>query len=290
MFFWNELTTEEFKALDSDSAVAILPIAATEQHGPHLPVSTDSAIAAGMLSVLREQLPPDLQVLVLPIQEIGRSHEHMARRGTLTQASTRLVEDWCEIGAGVARAGLRKLVIVNSHGGNVPVMDIVARELRIAHKMLVVTTQWNRFGVPGGLFDAEELRFGIHAGAVETSLMLHFRPDLVRMEHARNFVSAAAAMEREFTHLRPTGPHGMGWIVGDLNEYGAVGNALAGNAEKGAAVAHHQVAGFIALLKDAVKFDVGRFDQPPELRVVNTAQRPSVNHRIANGSSEWNGR
>src|SRR3546814_5186803 len=111
-------------------------------------------------------------------------------------------------------------------------MDLVARELRVAHDMLVATTQWNRFGVPDGLFPADELRYGIHAGAVETSLMLHFRPELVRLDEARNFVSYAVHMESEFTHLRPTGPHGMGWIVGDLNDQGAVGNALAGDADR----------------------------------------------------------
>src|SRR3546814_108410 len=195
LLFWNELTTDDFRALDRDRTIAILPIAATEQHGPHLPVSTDSAIAAGMLSVLRETLPSDLQVLVLPIQEIGRSLEHLARPGTITHLATRLVEDWCEIGAAVARAGLRKMVIVNSHGGNAPVMDLVARELRVAHDMLVATTQWNRFGVPDGLFPADELRYGIHAGAVETSLMLHFRPELVRLDQARNFVSYAVHMD-----------------------------------------------------------------------------------------------
>ncbi len=275
MFFWNELTTEDFRSLDRERTIAVLPIAATEQHGPHLPVSTDSAIAGGMLAALRDSLPGDLEVLVLPLQEIGRSLEHVARPGTISQLATRLIEDWCEIGAGVARAGLRKLVIVNSHGGNAAVMDIVARELRVAHNMLVATTQWNRFGVPDGLFDADELRHGIHAGAVETSLMLHLRPDLVRFEAARDFASFAVRMEREFTHLRPTGPHAMGWIVGDLNDHGAVGNAAAADAEKGAAVISHQVAGFIELLRDVARFDLRHFDPAGEaLRVIEANKTP----------------
>lgn len=261
LFFWNELTTEDFKTLDADRTIAILPVAATEQHGPHLPVSTDTAINAGMISVLREMIPDDLTVLVLPIQEIGRSLEHIARPGTVTQLATRLVDDWFEIGNAVARAGIRKLVIVNSHGGNWPVIDIVARELRVAHNMLVATTQWNRFGTPSGMFSAEELRYGIHAGAVETSLMLHFRPELVRLDKAMDFKSFAAEMEGEYKYLRPTAPHAFGWIVGDINPFGAVGNALDGDAEKGRAVAQHQVAGFIELLRDVTKFPISHFDR-----------------------------
>ena len=238
MFFWNELTTRDFAALDASQTIAILPIAATEQHGPHLPVATDSAIAAGMLALLRRRLPADLPVLVLPIQEIGKSNEHILSPGTLTQSAEQLIEGWCAIGAGVRRTGLRKLVIVNSHGGNAPVMDIVARELRIRE-----------------LFDERERRHGLHGGAVETSLMLHFRPDLVRRSELRNFVSAAAGMEERFTHLRPVVPHGIGWIIQDLNPDGALGDAAKASAEAGARVAEHQVAGFMALLRDVQRFD-----------------------------------
>jgi creatinine amidohydrolase len=274
LFYWNELTTNDFARLDPEKVIAILPIAATEQHGPHLPVATDSAIAAGMLGVLRQNLPSELSILVLPTQEIGKSSEHLAARGTLTQPPDRLIADWCEIGAGVARAGLRKLVIVNSHGGNVPVMDIVARELRVRHQMLVVTTQWNRFGVPDRVFDEAETRYGVHAGAVETSLMLHFRPELVRMQHARNFVSSALEMEANFTHLRPIGAHGMGWIISDINQGGAVGDASKGDAGKGARIASHQVDGFIALLRDVTRFDLARLDKPLQTEEIETAPPP----------------
>lgn len=256
MFFWNELTTRDFVAIDAAQTIAILPIAATEQYGPHLPVATDSAIAAGMLALLRRRLPADLPVLVLPVQEIGKSNEHILSPGTLTQSAEQLIEGWCAIGAGVRRAGLRKLVIVNSHGGNVPVMDIVARELRIREQMLVAPTQWNRFGLPPDLFDDRERRHGLHGGAVETSLMMHFRPDLVRRSELRNFVSIAAEMEERFTHLRPVAPHGIGWIIQDLNPDGALGDASKASAEAGEKVAEHQVKGFVALLRDVQRFDL----------------------------------
>jgi creatinine amidohydrolase len=254
LFYWNELTTDDFATLSANEVVAILPIAATEQHGPHLPVATDSAIAHGMIATLRAMLPEELKVLVLPVQEVGKSDEHLAARGTLTGEARDLIALWRGLGAGVKRAGLAKLIIVNSHGGNNPVMDIVARDLRVNEGMLVAVTQWNRFGLPPGTYDETEKRFGVHAGAVETALMLHFRPDLVRMDRARDFRSAAEAMEDRYAHLRPTGPHAMGWTIGDINPHGAVGNAAAGDRDKGRAIAHHQVAAFIELVADVARF------------------------------------
>jgi len=158
----------------------------------------------------------------------------------------------------VRRAGLRKIVLANSHGGNVPVLSTAARELRVRFGMLAVATHWGWFGLPDGMYDAVEARHGIHAGDIETSLMLSFRRELVHMAEARNFVSSAIAMEQEFVHLGPTGTHGFGWIAQDLHPDGAVGDAGKATAEKGNATAEHQVAGFIALLRDMTEFSLSR--------------------------------
>jgi creatinine amidohydrolase len=257
-FFWGDLTSEEFRDLDSERCVAVLPVAAIEQHGPHLPVLTDTAIADGMLGRLRGMLPDELCVLVLPTQAYGKSNEHILSPGTLTISAQALMEVLTEIGASVARAGLRKIVLVNSHGGNTDVLGIVARELRVRHAMLCVATHWHRFGLPAGLYSAIEERHGIHAGDIETSLMLHFRPELVHMHKANTFVSNAAVMEQEFTQLRPTGPHSFGWMAQDLNAEGAVGDATIATAEKGKRTAEHQVEGFIALLRDMTAFKLNR--------------------------------
>jgi creatinine amidohydrolase len=254
-FYWEELTTRDFAALDPDT-VAILPIAATEQHGPHLPVSTDSTIADGMIGVLKNRIPRDLSVLVLPRQSVGKSNEHSLAPGTLSLTADVLINAWTDIGICVHRAGLRKLLIVNSHGGNNQIMDIVARELRVRYGMLVVATQWNRFGTPAGLVNDTERRLGVHAGMIETSLMLQFRPDLVRMENAKDFPSSSQWLEENFKYLRHNGSHNMGWMIHDLNADGAVGNAAAGTAEMGAAIAEHQVAGFIDLIADMRRFNV----------------------------------
>ena len=125
------------------------------------------------------------------------------------------------------------MVLANSHGGNVQVLATVARELRVRFGMLVVATQWGRFGLPGGMYDAVETQHGIHAGDIETSLMLEFRPDLVSMADAKNFVSSAIAMEKEFKNLSADGTHAFGWIAQDLNVEGAVGDASKATAAKG---------------------------------------------------------
>ncbi|MBB4321208.1 creatinine amidohydrolase [Agrobacterium tumefaciens] len=249
-FYWNELNTLDFASLSEDRTIAVLPIASTEQHGPHLPVATDVAIANGMLAELKVLRPDDIDFLVLPTQEIGKANEHVYGPGTLSLGPEILIQTWTAIGTKVAEAGVRKMVIVNSHGGNVDIMSIVARELRVRHRMAVVSTQWGRFGNPEGMISEHEQKFGIHGGDVETSLMLHFRPDLVRMEHSQNFTSKAEWMKEQSRLLQPLPPHSLAWIAHDLNPHGVVGNAAAGTAAKGAAICRHQVTGFIELLRD----------------------------------------
>jgi creatinine amidohydrolase len=256
---WAEYRTIEFENIDPDATIAILPLAAIEQHGPHLPVGTDTLIAEGMLTTAAAMLPADIDIRSLPIQAVGKSNEHLYAAGTLTLPPSVAIEAWTELGLSVGRAGVRKLVFVNSHGGNEEMMGIVARELRVRAKMLCVKTSWSRFGHPEGMFSDLERRHGIHGGEIETSLMLHFRPDLVDMSKAQNFVSLAAKTEAEFKHLGPTGTHSFAWIASDLNPHGVVGDASKATAEKGRAVAEHQARGFVDLLKDVRKVSLKSF-------------------------------
>jgi creatinine amidohydrolase len=256
--YWHQLTTTEFAALDPETTIAVLPVAAIEQHGPHLAVSTDTAIAEGMIAEVLKRLPDDLSILILPTQAIGKSNEHLRSPGTITLSAETALRAWTEIGESVHRAGLRKLVMVNSHGGNVDVLSIVARELRVRLGMLAVSCSWSRFGRPAGLFGDQEAAVGIHAGDIETSLMLHFRPDLVRMERAENFAPATIAIAREFAHLRPTGVTAFGWIAQDLHASGAAGDASLATAEKGRATAAFQAGEFIRLLRDVRDFKLSR--------------------------------
>lgn len=251
--WWGDFRTTEFEGLDPAETIALLPVAAVEQHGPHLGCGTDAVIAHGMLLTLIAALPADLDLRILPIQSVGKSDEHIRSPGTLTIPANVLIEHWLAIGRSVARAGIRKLAIVNSHGGNEEVMGIVARELRVEADMLVVKTAWSRFGRPDGLFSDVESRYGIHGGDAETSLMLHFRPEAVDMDKAEDFRSVVQDEEDRFAFLRATGQHAYAWIASDLHPAGVVGEAKRASAEKGRLLAEHQARGVLALLADMRK-------------------------------------
>ena len=251
---WAERRAPEFGALP-ERTVAVLPTAAVEQHGPHLPVGTDTTIAEGMLSRVRERCPEDLDLLILPVMAVGKSNEHLWVAGTLTLTAATALAAWTEIGLSVARAGVRRIVIANSHGGNLDLVSILSRELRVQAGMLAVKCQWGSFGHPEGMYPPDELRFGIHGGDVETSLMLHFRPDTVDMGAAKAFRSTS-----EDGGIPPTGPISYGWIARDVNPEGTVGDASAATAEKGRLTAEHQVAGFLTLCREVVETPLSRLN------------------------------
>jgi creatinine amidohydrolase len=260
---WTEMTAHDFRAADTGAWIAVLPIAAVEQHGPHLPVGVDAMIMQGCLERVLARLPDDLPATFLPLQAIGKSNEHIAYPGTLTLCAETAMRSWIEIGESVARAGLRKLVIVNSHGGNAAVMEIVARELRVRRAMLVAFTSWSQFGQPDGVFPADEIRLGIHAGEVETSLMLALRPDLVEIDRLEDFRPATHEMETKFRHLRTGRPAGFGWMSQDLHEAGAAGNAAAATPDKGRASADFAAEAFVEFLRDVHAFDLVRLKKGP---------------------------
>jgi creatinine amidohydrolase len=243
--------------------IAVLPLAATEQHGPHLPVGTDVMIAQAHLARVRELLPDNIPATFLPIQPVGISTEHIDYPGTLTLPTDVALKTWTALGMSVARAGIKKLVMVTSHGGNSAAMTLVAQDLRARCGLLAVTTGWYRFGAPEGLFSAEELRHGIHGGAVETSIMLARYPQHVRRDGIADFRSAGIAMEKDYRWLSANRPAPFAWQVQDLHSSGAVGNATQASAEKGERMLDHSAGAFCELLADVDKFDPETFSQGP---------------------------
>ena len=248
------MTTEEFAALDGARTIAVLPVAAIEQHGPHLPVYVDACLNEGVVARALELMPDDLPVTVLPMMSVGKSNEHLAFPGTLTLSAETLTRLWTDIGDSVARAGIRKLVLFNSHGGQPQIMDIVARDLRVRHRMFVVAMNWFSFGVPDGLFSETEMRHGIHGGAIETSMMLHLRPDLVHMDKAANFEPSSVEMAKTYRHLTPEGGIGFGWQTQDLHPSGACGDATDSDADRGRRIVDHAAAKFVELLGEVDRF------------------------------------
>lgn len=236
--------------------IAVLPLGATEQHGPHLPPQTDWIIADGVARLAAERLPDRLPVTFLPVEKIGYSIEHGDDERTETLAYSEAVERWIGIGERLNAEGVRKFVMLNAHGGNAPLMTIVATELRVRHRMLAVATSWTRFGYPREVLTPQERALGIHGGLIETSVMLALRPDLVDMGKARDFKSAQERFASDFEHLRAYGPHAFGWKARDLSPEGVTGNAAAASAAAGKAILDHAVDGFLGLLADVDRFDL----------------------------------
>ena len=255
--YWADLTTRDFAQLQASGqaaqTVAVLPVAAIEQHGPHLPLSVDATLLQGVIDAALPLLPANLPTLFLPPQVVGLSTEHLAYPGTLSLAPATVIALWTEIGACVARAGVKKLLLLNGHGGQVSVMDIVARELRQHHGLLVYSSSWFSLPLPGDvqvLFSAQEHRFGIHAGEIETSMMLHLAPETVHMAHARDFRSTSQDRAERFAILGNGKSAKLGWQMQDYHVAGAVGNAAAATADKGRAVVDAAAQQLVRLLQE----------------------------------------
>ena len=269
--FWADLTSRHFAQLAASSAinqaVAVLPVAAIEQHGPHLPMSVDTTLVNGVVHASLAHLPVDLPVLFLPTQQVGKSNEHIRFPGTLTLSAHTLISVWMELGASVARAGFKKLVLLNSHGGQVSVMDIVARDLRTTHDLIVYHTSWYNLPLGDavmGQFPPEEHRFGIHAGDIETSMMLALAPQLVDMTQAKNFHSTSQDRAAKYPVSGNGSSAKLGWQMQDYNVQGAAGNALAATAAKGHALVNAAGLQLARLLQEVSSLPLSTLQPHPE--------------------------
>jgi creatinine amidohydrolase len=258
-----DMTWQEVAGADTARWIAVLPLAAVEQHGPHLPLGVDTYIGEAYLARVEKILPDDLPVTFLPVQRIGVSAEHFSYPGTLSFSATTAIAAWTELGESLARAGVRKLVLMTSHGGNVAAMEIVARELRTRLGMLAVNVGWHRFGYPDGVFGGEEKRHGTHAGDIETSLMLAANPGTVRMDKAANAVPVTVSLAKEFKWLGAYRPAGFAWMTQDLHPSGSLGDATLATCEKGDACLDHGARAFVELLREIDRFDLSRLKDGP---------------------------
>ena len=268
--FWAQVSAHDFALAQTSGlaaeTVAVLPVGAVEQHGPHLPMGVDAKLIEGVVAQALPQLPADLPVLFLPPQNIGFSVEHSNYAGTLTLTPATLIALWTELGACVARAGIKKLLLLNGHGGQVSMMDVVARELRIKHGLLVYSASW--FGLVDDAanqqFCAHEHRFGVHGGEVETSMLLHLDPETVHMERAQNFASTSEVRAGKYHFIGNGRSAKLGWAIEDYNPAGAAGNAAAATAERGAKMVQSAAQGLVALLGEIHDLPLSTVENKPQ--------------------------
>ena len=252
---WSALHSSDFAGLDASRTVAVLPLGATEQHGPHLPLDVDAVLVEAMVAGALPRLAAGTPVLVLPTLSAGLSTEHTSFPGTLSLSSETTLRALCDIGQSVARAGVRKLLMFNAHGGHVAAMDLAARDLR-SIGLTVFHTSWEQLplGAAWEAFSAEERRYGVHGGEIETSMMLALAPERVRIDLAQDFTSSAIERVKRFP-LLGQGHSRMGWHAHDLNPSGAVGRADRADAGRGAALLQAVSEQLAALLGQMVEFE-----------------------------------
>jgi len=262
---WGDISWPEFAAIDAARWIAVLPLAATEQHGPHLPLGTDVMIARAFLAQVRADLPEDIPAAFLPLQAVGISTEHRDYPGTLTLPADLAIRTWSAIGEGVARAGVRKLVMVSSHGGNNAAMTLAAQELRARYHLFVVTTAWSRLNGAARLFPAEEVDHGIHGGAVETSIMLASHPEHVRLADLSDYPSRGRTLTASpgILSLAPPRAAAPAWQAQDLHPAGAVGDTTLASAEKGWELISGGAQAFCQLLAEINSVDLTSLARGP---------------------------
>jgi creatinine amidohydrolase len=222
-------------------AVAVIPLAAMETHGPHLPLGTDGLIAEGILACAAGRIAA--RAVCLPTLWLGASAEHGDHAGTLSCEPEQMVAAIVSMGEGLARAGIKRVVLFNGHGGNIALGSIAALKLRTHYGMLAASAHWLDFGLPQGFAPPAPLVRDVHGGWVETSVLLHLAPELVKKE-----MKASDALSPA-TSLFPSGPIAWGWKIGDLAQGGWIGRPDLATAEIGKALVDH-AAGALARLID----------------------------------------
>ncbi|KAI0565613.1 Creatinine amidohydrolase [Gracilaria domingensis] len=249
---WEYLSSPEISGLQ----MAILPLGSIESHGPHLPLGTDAILASELASKAAEGLT---DIAILPLSYFGASFEHLGFPGTIGIRDDILNSYWGDITTSIVRAGLKKVLLVNGHGGQTSNVQIVIRNARFEHNVLAVS-----FNVQAMLAKAygelvevdlssDEVLKGIHGGLIETSVMLHLHPELVQVDKLRDFRPKTIS----HIHLEPYGAIvSYGWRMEDLCAEGAVGNARGSSAELGSRIFSRSVLELRGVMEDMLRSDL----------------------------------
>lgn len=248
------LTWTEIEQMpNKENVVIIQPIGAIEQHGPHLPIAVDSAISVGVLGKALAQLDNSVPAYALPCIYYGKSNEHWQFPGTITLTAETLLSVIKEMAASIYRSGFRKLVLMNSHGGQPQIMEIAARDIHQEQEDLLVFPlfTWRVPHQAGKLLTTKEKEFGIHAGDVETSIMLSLLPEQVKMERA---VIEYPPELPEDSLLSIEGKLPFAWLTKELSKSGVIGDATAATKEKGDRILESVAEGWVRVIQDIYQF------------------------------------
>ncbi|MEE4297514.1 MAG: creatininase family protein [Wenzhouxiangella sp.] len=224
IYRWEHLSSPELAERANPNSVAVMALGAIEQHGPHLPLSTDLDIVNGLLERALAALQVAQPVFVLPAMALGASDEHGDFVGTLSLSAAQMSDVLARLGRAVTAAGIRRLVLVNGHGGNIGWMGPAALDLRRRHGMLVVKASYMQFSAPEDLLGAEELKFGLHGGQAETAMMMHLHPERIRSDKLSKFDSVAERLPSDAV-VGPESEASWAWLAQDLSPEGVVGRA-----------------------------------------------------------------
>ncbi len=249
------LRAPELATRVTERSIFVLPVGATEQHGPHLPFNTDTVIAESVARATVGEVGEALDVWLLPPMAYTKSNEHAWSAGTLWLSARTLLSVLEDLGRCVATTPARRLVFLNGHGGNSALLNVACRELRLEHGLQTFLAHPSVPPDHGGASPAEELGMGIHGGLEETSLMLHLRPDLVDLAAGSRNVPERLAANR---HVRFGGTVSFGWLSNDFGPDGHIGDPTGATAERGKSLFEAAVDAFGQALAEVAAFDFGR--------------------------------
>ncbi|MGP7818140.1 creatininase family protein [Niallia sp. 01092] len=250
--FLPRLSTKEVEVLEKEDVVVVLPVGAIEQHGPHLPIYTDTLIGEGLLVQALEMLPEEENIWVLPPLAYGKSTEHLGMPGTITLSASTLQAVITDIAKSVQQSGFKKLLLFNTHGGNHDLLNMISRDIRIETGLTVFRLNPD-YSVIDSLISEKEQKFGIHAGEVETSMILALKESWVNMDLSpTEFVH----LPEDTKHLYLKGSSYFAWVMNDISNTGVAGDAASATIEKGRkinALVSQQVA---SALKEMIRFNI----------------------------------
>ncbi len=252
--FFPYLTWTDIQEMsDIENVVIVQPVGAIEQHGLHLPIVVDSAIGMGVLGKALDKLEEEIPAYGLPCLYYGKSNEHCDFPGTITLSATTLLTILMEVADSLYRSGFRKLVLMNSHGGQPQIMEIAARDIHQKYEDFLVFPMftWRVPNIAKQLLTQQELEYGIHAGDAETSILLSLLPDQVKMEKA---VKEYPQGLPEDSLLSMEGKLPFAWLTKELTKSGVMGDATAATKEKGDRLLESVSDGWVQLIKDIYKF------------------------------------